>query len=150
MSSRTKIAVAILTVLATIYAVSIGWRAVALIADGRPVAVVLGLGIIVLPVLAGWGIVRELAFGMASERLGRQLADEGGLPPDDLPRRPSGRFVRSAADEAFVGFRQAAEVSPSDWRVWFRLGLAYDACGDRRRARTAIRRAIALAQSTSS
>jgi Flp pilus assembly protein TadD len=36
------------------------------------------------------------------------------------------------------------EQDPASWRAWFRLGLAYDASGDRRRARGAIRRAIAL------
>ena len=33
-----------------------------------------------------------------------------------------------------------------DWRAWLRLGLVYDASGDRRRARAAVRRAIALAR----
>ena len=36
------------------------------------------------------------------------------------------------------------EAAPEDWRAWFRLGLAYDASGDRRRARKAIIRAISL------
>ena len=35
-------------------------------------------------------------------------------------------------------------ASPDDWRAWYRLGLAYDASGDRRRAREAVRRAITL------
>jgi len=36
------------------------------------------------------------------------------------------------------------EAHPDDWRAWYRLGLAYDASGDRRRARGAVRQAIQL------
>lgn len=36
------------------------------------------------------------------------------------------------------------ERQPSDWRAWFRLGLAYQDAGDRRRARKAMRQAGTL------
>ena len=74
----------------------------------------------------------------------RQLEAEGGLPVDDVPRRASGRYERDAADAAFPAYRAAVEAAPDDWRAWFRLGLAYDACGDRRRARKALRWSIRL------
>jgi Flp pilus assembly protein TadD len=51
-----------------------------------------------------------------------------------------------AADAAFQGYADAVERDPEEWRAWLRLGLAYDASGDRRRARAAVRRAIALAR----
>jgi Flp pilus assembly protein TadD len=79
--------------------------------------------------------------------LGERLAAEGGLPADDLARRPSGRVERAAADEVFARRRAEAEAAPDDWRSWFRLGIAYDDAGDRRRAREAMRRAITLSQS---
>ena len=58
--------------------------------------------------------------------------------------RPSGRVVRAEGDAVFPAYRADAEAHPDDWRVWFRLGLAYDAAGDRRRAREAVRTAIRL------
>ena len=58
--------------------------------------------------------------------------------------RPSGRVVRSEADALFPAYRADVEAHPDDWRAWYRLGLAYDASGDRRRAREAVRRAIRL------
>jgi Flp pilus assembly protein TadD len=61
-----------------------------------------------------------------------------------LPTRASGRPLRDAADAAFPAYQAEVEQDPASWRAWFRLGLAYDASGDRRRARGAIRRAIAL------
>lgn len=142
--SRPKAVVAVLVVAFVFYAVTIGWRGVLLVADGRPVAVAFGVGVLILPVVAGWAVWREVLFGLASERLGRELAAAGGLMVDDLPRRPSGRVDRAAADAAFEPLREQAELTPDDWRAWYRLATAYDAAGDRRRARAATRTAVAL------
>jgi hypothetical protein len=94
--------------------------------------------------LGAWALVRELRFGVRSARLVRELDEEGGLPTDELPRRPSGRVDRAAAEAVFDGYADAAERDPGDWRAWLRLGMIYDAAGDRRRARAAVRRAITL------
>ena len=51
---------------------------------------------------------------------------------------------RGAADAQFAQMREEAEAQPDDWRAWFRLALAYDAAGDRTRARAAARHAVAL------
>jgi hypothetical protein len=141
---KAKVVVGVLVAAFVFYAATIGWRGVLLVVDGRPVAVVLGLSVLVLPLVAGYALWREVRFGMATERLARELAEAGALPVDDLPRRPSGRVDRAAADAAFEDFRKDAEERPDVWAVWFRLGTAYDAAGDRRRARAAVRRAIEL------
>jgi tetratricopeptide (TPR) repeat protein len=141
---RTKVSVAVLVVLFAFYAITLGWRGVLLVSDGRPAAVALGLGVLVLPFVGAWAVARELRFGLASERLASALDAEGGLPVDDLPRRPSGRVERVAADAAFATYQADVEADPQDWRRWYRLATAYDAAGDRRRARAAVRQAIAL------
>jgi hypothetical protein len=128
------------------YFVMLGHRAWALLGSGEVVLVLLGLGVLLLPVVGGVLVVAELRFGLATQRLAERLAAEGGLPADDLPRRPSGRVERTAADEVFALRRAEAEAAPTDWRCWFRLGIAYDDAGDRRRAREAMRRAIALSR----
>ena len=79
-----------------------------------------------------------------AQRLLRVLEQEGGLPVDDLPRLPSGRAVPEAADEQFPIYKAAVEADPDSWRAWFLLGLAYDASGDRSRARWATRESIRL------
>jgi hypothetical protein len=132
--------------LLALYLVLVTVRAVAFLGTGQPLGVGIGVALLVLPVLGAWALVRELLFGVRSGRLVRTLGAEDGLPRDDLPRRPSGRVDRAAADAAFDGYRSAVEKAPDDWRAWLRLGLAYDASGDRRRARAAVRRAIALAR----
>jgi hypothetical protein len=142
--TRSKGVVAVLVAVLLFYAVLIGGKGVALLASGSLAGVLLGLAVLVLPVLAVLVVWREIQFGRRCARLAGELAAEGGLPVDDLPRRPSGRVDRAAADAEFERMRAEAEAAPEDWRSWFRLSLAYDAAGDRARAREAARHALAL------
>lgn len=106
----------------------------------------LGSALIVLPVVGAWALLRELSFGIRIERLGRRLVEEGEMPEDDLPRHPSGRIVREAADERFPRWKADVERAPGDWRTWYRLSLAYSASGDTRRARRAMRQAVRISR----
>ena len=134
---------AVIAVAFVAYAVLLGWRGILLIGTGDPVAAGLGVAVLVLPVVGAFLVWREIQFGRQTEVLARELAESGGLPVDDLPRRPSGRIDRAAADAAFTKYKAEAEAAPDDWRVWFRLSTAYDAAGDRKRARASMRTAIA-------
>ena len=141
---KGRIAVVLMSLLLVLYLVLMGWRALMFIQSGEPVGVIIGLALLVLPIIGFWALAREILFGVRSERLVHLLEAQGGLPVDDLPRRPSGRPFREAADAEFPQYQSEADADPENWRVWLRLGLAYDASGDRRRARAAIRRAITL------
>lgn len=125
-----------------LYIVVVGHRAVAFLLSGDPVAIAMGVAAFVLPVIAVWGLGRELWFGARAEKLGRRLDGEGGLPEEPVSALPSGRIVREDADALFPAYRDAVSEQPDDWRAWYRLALAYDAAGDRRRARGAVREAI--------
>jgi hypothetical protein len=138
-----KRVVVVIAVVFVAYAGLLGWRGVLLIGTGEPVAVGLGLAVLVIPLVGLYLVWRELQFGRRTEALAQELDLEGGLPVDDLPRRPSGRIERSAADAAFAQYQSEVEAAPDDWRTWFRLSTAYDAAGDRRRARASMRTAIA-------
>jgi cytochrome c-type biogenesis protein CcmH/NrfG len=127
-----------------VYFVLLGERAWWLLTSGRAVLVGLGVGVLILPFLGGYLVVRELQFGLATQRLARDLEAEGGLPVDDLPRRPSGRPDRAAADARFAQRQAEVEAAPDDWRTWFRLGVAYGDAGDTRRGRAAMRHAVRL------
>lgn len=120
-------------------------RAWILLSSDVLVSKLLAIGMIILPVIGVWALAREIVFGSRLEGLGRQLEAEGGLP-EDLPRRPSGRIVREAADRDFQHWAQEAEAAPQDWRSWYRLGLAYSASGDTPRARRCMRDAVALSR----
>ncbi|MFT4219169.1 MAG: hypothetical protein QM611_01440 [Microbacterium sp.] len=142
MSARAGVAV--MATLLLLYIVLVGQRAVLLLTSGDGLGVAMGAALVVLPLVAVWALGRELWFGWRAEQLGRRLEAEGAAPDETVRVRPSGRALREDADAAFPAFRADAEQHPDDWRVWFRLGVAYDGAGDRRRAREAVRRAIAL------
>ncbi len=139
-----RVGVVVMAALLGLYIVLVGQRAVLLVASGDPVGLAMGVALVVLPVVAVWALVRELLFGAGAARLGRRLEADGALPAEQLGLRPSGRPDRAEADALFPVYRAAVEQRPGDWRAWYRLGLAYDGAGDRRRAREAIRRAIAI------
>ncbi|GAA1986744.1 tetratricopeptide repeat protein [Microbacterium pumilum] len=140
----TRVGVAIMAALLVLYIVLVGQRAWLLLTSGETVAVAIGVALVVLPVVAMWALGRELWFGMRAEHLGRRLESEGALPAEDVAVRPSGRVLREDADAVFPLHRADVESHPEDWRAWYRLGLAYDASGDRRRARESVRTAIRL------
>jgi cytochrome c-type biogenesis protein CcmH/NrfG len=139
-----RIGVAVMALLLVLYIVLVGQRAWLLVTTGEPIGIAIGVALIVLPVIAAWALGRELWFGVRAQSLGRRLEAEGGLPSEPVAVRPSGRVQREDADAVFPVHRADVEAHPDDWRAWYRLGLAYDASGDRRRAREAVRTAIRL------
>lgn len=140
----TKLGVVVMSALLLLYLVAVAQLSISLIVADDLLAKGVGIALLVLPLIGAWAMVAELAFGLRSQKLADRLKEDGDLPVDDLPKRSSGRPERAAADAEFPHYRGEVEASPDDWRAWFRLGLAYDASGDRRRARHSIRRAIAL------
>lgn len=130
--------------LVVMYVALLGQRGFELLDTQNTVAKAMGALILVLPVFALWAIIRELVFGLQIERLAKQVQNEGSWPQFDFEFRPSGRPTRDSADRVFETVRDTAAKRPDDWHTWFNLGLAYDACGDRRRARAAMRKALKL------
>ncbi|MES2169592.1 MAG: tetratricopeptide repeat protein [Actinomycetota bacterium] len=130
--------------LLVLYLVLVTQLAIRLILIDDLVSRVIGVALIVFPIIGLWALVAELVFGIRSQQLVTRLAATGELPVDNLPSRASGRPLRSVADAEFPKYKAEVEADPDSWKAWFRLGLAYDASGDRRRARGAIRHSIAL------
>jgi hypothetical protein len=139
-----RIGVAVMAVLLLVYIVLVGQRAWLLLVSGDPVGIAMGVALIVLPVVAVWVLGRELWFGVRAEQIARRLEGEGGLPDESVAVRPSGRVMREDGDAVFPTYKAEVEGAPESWRAWYRLALAYDAAGDRKRARAAVRTAISL------
>jgi hypothetical protein len=145
---RVWVTVAVLVSVLGVYFVLLGERAVVLLHAPQLLAKVLGAALLVLPFIGAGLIAAELRFGLAADRLATRLDDPDSDPAGELPRRPSGRIDRKAAEAVYERRRAEVEAAPSDWQPWLRLGLAYDDAGDRRRARAAVRRAIELHRTT--
>ena len=141
----TKLGALIMAALLVLYLALVGWRAVQFMATGEPIAIAMGVALLVLPLIALWALWRELSFGIHSHELVKRLDAEGGLDLE-LPLMPSGRPERAAATAALDGFRAVAAEAPESWQAALRLGLAYDAAGDRKSARQSVRHAIELSR----
>ena len=140
----SRILVAVMAAVLALYIALVAQRAMLLLFSGEPILIAMGVALVVLPLLAVWALGRELWFGFRAERIARRLESEGGIPQDDVAVRPSGRVIREDGEAVFPAYRAAVEEHPEDWRAWYRLALAYDAAGDRRRARSAVRQSIRL------
>jgi hypothetical protein len=137
----------VMAALLALYIVLVFQYAFILLGTGVLAGQIEGAALLVLPIIGTWALVRELMFGVRAQRLLRLMTERELLPVDDLPHRPSGRPDRAAADLEFPKYQAEVEAAPDDWTRWYRLALAYDASGDRRRARWATRRAIRLERS---
>lgn len=141
---RSRIIVGILTLVCLFYLVLIAFRGLALILDGGLRNVVFGIAVLLIPVIAGGLILREIRFGYDTVQLGRTLSAEDGIPLDTVERDEFGRVDKAAADIEWQRRKAFVDQAPDDWRAWFLLAVAYDNARDRRQARVAARRAIAL------
>ncbi len=138
-SVRLPLMIAFMCAALLVYLGLLTRSAVLLIGSGRVAAVALGVALLVLPAIGLWAMIATLRAGFAHQKLARLAADAGmELDVSALPRRPSGRIERSAADAMFDTLRAELDCDPDDWRRWYRLARAYDYAGDRRRAREAM------------
>ncbi|MGB3476028.1 MAG: hypothetical protein WBA69_14730 [Mycobacterium sp.] len=144
-ATRVKVLIAFMCVALLMYLAFLGRIAVLLIASGSVAAIGMGLALLIMPFLGLWAMIATLRDGFAHQRLSRLIAeDDMELDAGALPRRPSGRIERDAADALFRTVRAELDADPDNWRRWYRLARAYEFAGDRRRAREAMKTAVAL------
>ena len=141
---QAKLGAVVMSALTLMYLWLLGGKGLILLTQPILMGKVMGGFILVLPLVAAWGIWAELRFGMRIEKMAAQVEEEGRWPITDIPIRPSGRPEKAAAEAAFERIRNEVDQAPEDWHSWFNLGLAYDANGDRRRARASMRKALKL------
>lgn len=144
-SLRTVALIAFLVIALGFYFVLLGRIAFSLIADGSIAAVGIGIGVLILPLVGVWVIYSTVRAAFDHQHLARRIAAEGQeLDTSHLPRRPSGRIERHAADQLFEQVKAEWEADPDNWRTCYRVARAYDYAGDRSRAREIMRRAVEL------
>jgi uncharacterized membrane protein len=144
-AQRIQLLIGFMGVALVVYLFLLGRIAWAFITSGSAAAVGLGVAILIMPLIGVWVMVSTLQAGFAHQRLGR-LARENGMELDvsELPRLPSGRIERDAADAMFETVRNELEQDRDNWLRWYRLARAYDYAGDRSRAREAMKKAVEL------
>lgn len=142
---RIQLLIGFMCVALIVYFVLLGRLAMAFVGTGEPAAVGLGLALMALPLIGLWAMLSTLRAGLTHQRLARIIRAEGlELDVSALPRMPSGRIQRDAADALFATVRAELEDDPDNWRRWYRLARAYDYAGDRGRAREAMKKAVEM------
>nr|WP_210743731.1 hypothetical protein [Nocardia cerradoensis] len=137
--------IAFLVVALAFYFLLLGRIAIELMTSGKAAAVAMGVGVLILPILGVWVVATSIRAALAHQHLARRIHDEGlELDVSELPRRPSGRLEKAAADELFEQVKKEWEADPDNWRTNYRAARAYDYAGDRSRARDTMRRAVEL------
>lgn len=132
-----------MTLLALTYVFLLGGRSLTLLADPSPIAIAMGAGMLLFPIVAVWAIWKEIRFGFAAEALTKRAISEN-LIELNLDLRPSGRATKESAAKAFEDLKQ--DFDETLWTNWFLLSEAYEAAGDRKRARASMRKALLLAK----
>lgn len=144
-AARMKALIAFMCLALLMYLVFLGRIAMLLITSDSVPAIGMGLALLVMPFIGLWAMIATLRDGFAHQRLSRLIAeDDMEVDAGALPRRPSGRIERDAADALFRTVREELDADPDNWRRWYRLARAYEFAGDRRRAREAMKTAVRL------
>ena len=130
--------------LTLMYVWLLGGKALLLLQQPNGVGKIMGGFMLVLPLVALWAIITELLFGIRVEKMAAQVEAEGLWPIRDIETMPSGRPTKAAAQREFDRLKEEANGKPEDWHSWFNLALGYDACGDRKRARASMRKALKM------
>jgi tetratricopeptide (TPR) repeat protein len=142
---RIQLLIGFMCVALVVYFLLLGRIAMAFITSGSAAAIGLGLAVLIMPLIGFWVMVSTLQAGFAHQRLARIIREEGmEIDVSGLPRMPSGRIQRGAADALFETVRDELDKDPDNWRRWYRLARAYDYAGDRSRAREAMKKALEL------
>ncbi len=145
----TKIWVGLMLALTLFYVLTLLGRGIILLQESSLIAIAMGLAILVLPLVALWALFAELQFGLKAQRLSSRLIALD-IPGLDLDLRASGRATKDSANKELERIQDAVNRDPENWSLWFQLGEAHDAVGERKNARAAIRKAILLANNPDS
>jgi hypothetical protein len=127
-----------------LYFALVASRAVIFIRTGDPIAIALGVALLVLPAIGVWWIINEWRLGSTVQRMADTLEAQDRLPVFDEEARPSGRISEEAALRVFEEAKREVDARPDDWAAWFNVAFAYEAGGDRKMARRSLRHAADL------
>ncbi len=139
-----KLGVALLTFATLLFIIVLTSFGIGLIRSGETVPVISGGGLILMSILGVWGLWVEIRFGLRTQRLGEEMAAAGALPTEEVEYLPSGRISRTDAAALIPKYRAEAEADPGDWQRLYNLGLVYNAAGDSKAGRAAMRQALRL------
>ena len=137
---KGKIFAALTVALLGLYLLFTAQRGVVLIASGNIAGILLGAGLLLLPAVGAWALVREVIFGARIQRMAQELDAQGKLPEDTLPRSPSGRVDREAASVELENLPMFSKQIRTAGKPGLISRACTSVCGERKHARAAMRK----------
>lgn len=129
--------------LLSIYFGLVAARAITLIRVGEPIAVALGVGFLIMPVIGVWWLVEEWRLAATVEKMAAILERQDRLPVIDEEERLSHVSEETAA-RIYREAKAEVDERPEDWAAWYNLAFAYATGRDKKQARKALRHAADL------
>jgi hypothetical protein len=127
----------ILTVVLFVYLGFAFSRGIDLLKTDNGAVKLLGFCVLILPLLGGWLVIREVRFGFKSSQMGNQVSDVL-LPQREIkPRSPE-------ADEYLEAAVARTKDAQDVWQNWFCVALGYDLVGERKLARESMQYSVEL------
>ena len=111
---REKATAVVLLVVLAFYCATIGWRGVLLVADGRPTAVLLGVGVLLVPVVALVAMVPLFRLRRDGARM-LEEAGRGAISPTVAAELEQAEQCRVARDRA--GEQRHYRAAVRAWRA---------------------------------
>ena len=111
---REKVTAVVLLVVLAFYSATIGWRGFALVADGRLVPVLLGLGVVLVPVVALLAMVPLVRLARDGSRMLAE-ANAGNAAPQVVAELEQAEECRVGKDRA--GEQRHYRAAVRAWRA---------------------------------
>jgi hypothetical protein len=112
-------------------------RGLDLLRADDPAVKALGIAVLILPILGGIVLIREIRFGRTTFAMGQEIDVEylplNGLTDDQKKENLDVAINRAKNDIA-------------SWQSWYAVAIAYDLLSERKLAREAMRHAVELHQ----
>lgn len=141
----TKIWLFAMVAITLLYAFLLFERGIVLVASSDPISIALGLAILLFPFTAIAAIFYEIRFGIRLSKLST-LLQKSPIQVPEYELRPSGRAEKDSGEAVFRDLEKRIQQDEQNHLLWFLLADSYDKLGDRKRARSAARKAISLAK----
>ena len=88
-----------------------------------------------------WFLALEWRLALLVDQMGKELERRDDLPLANITPDVTGKQLEARIRQVFKGLRADIEQDPENWRTWYHAAFAYNAMGDRKNARTALREA---------
>ena len=141
---KTKLWVGAILALFAFYLVASFGSAMRFLNAAEPMAKAIGAAALVLPLVGVWILIREVLFGARTQKMAPHPRIRGAAAGGHPAAHPVRTHHQGRRGRGLRAVPPGGRGQPGELAFLHRLALAYDAAGDRPRARKSMKQAIGL------